>query len=183
MIKFILSLVMGLFMTSLPETSFAGDMSGENKSLQKTHVSIVKDYRTIRHIDVSSAAELNKDDALFYDVRQGKEYTISHIPGAAHVEPDLSASDFMARFDQNWSGKTIIFYGSVGRRSSLLARKVQAELKAAGAKDVFNLKEGVFGWHNANLPLENANGPTEYIHPYTAFGSRMVNRKDLVVYK
>lgn len=182
MFRFITSIFFGFFLTSFSEFAVAEEK--ENKALHKAHVSIVKDHRSVRHIGVKPAAELiAEEDTLFFDVREEKEFNISHIVNSQHVDPELSASDFMSQFDQDWSGKTLVFYCSVGRRSSILAEKVQAELKAAGAKEVYNLKEGIFAWHNAEFPLENAAGPTELVHPYNAFWGRMVNRKDLMAYK
>lgn len=181
MFRFILSIFFGFFLSSFSEVSVAEEK--ENKALHKAHVSIVKDHRTVRHIGAKSAAELDTQDTLFFDVRERKEFDVSHIVNSEQVDPELSASDFMAQFDQDWSGKTLVFYCSVGRRSSILAEKVQAELKAAGAKEVYNLKEGIFAWHNAELPLENAAGSTDLVHPFNAFWGRMINRKDLVAYK
>ena len=181
MFKFITSILFGFFLSSFSDFAVAEEK--ENKALHKAHISIVKDHRTVRHIGVKSAAELDTKDTLFFDVREKKEFDVSHIVNSEHVDPELSASDFMAQFDQDWTGKTLVFYCSVGRRSSILAEKVQAELKAAGAKEVYNLKEGIFAWHNAGFPLDNAKGPTEKVHPYNAFWGRMVNRKDLVAYK
>jgi len=181
MFRFLTSILFGFFLSSFSEIAVAEEK--ENKALHKAHVSVVKDYRTVRHIGVKSAAELELSDTLFFDVRDKKEFDVSHLIHSKHVDPELSASDFMAQFDQDWTGKTLVFYCSVGRRSSVLAKKVQAELKAAGAREVYNLKEGIFAWHNAGLPLENANGPTELVHPFNALWGRMINRKDLVSYR
>ncbi len=181
MFRFITSILFGFFLSSFSD--FAVTEEKENKALHKAHISVVKDHRTVRHIGVESARKLASNDTLFFDVRDKKEFDISHIGNSEHVDPDLTASDFMAQFDRDWTGKTLIFYCSVGRRSSILAEKVQAELKAAGAKEVYNLKEGIFAWHNKGLPLENSVGPTEYVHPYNAFWRRMVNRKHLIAYK
>jgi len=64
------------------------------------------------------------------------------------------------------TNKQIIVYCSVGKRSSLFAERVQADMLANGATSVSNLERGIFGWHNENRPLIDANGPTDAVHPY-----------------
>jgi len=98
-----------------------------------------------------------------FPVREEKEFNVSHIKGATYVDPSIKAEAFMTEFEQDWTGKTIVFYCSVGQRSSLLAARVQTALKAKGASEVVNLEKGIFGWHNQSMPLTN------HLAPITAF--------------
>jgi len=62
--------------------------------------------------------------------------------------------------------KQIIVYCSVGRRSSIFAERVQADMLANGALSVSNLERGIFGWHNESRALVDARGATDAVHPY-----------------
>ena len=80
------------------------------------------------------------------------------------------------------SGKDIVAYCSVGRRSSIFAKDMQEALKAEGAVSVANLEGGVFGWHADRRALENENGATDLVHPYDEIWKRYVPRQDAVSY-
>lgn len=165
----------------IPSPLWASDNS--NSALRKTHIDIVGDYPSVSHISVEALSERMNKDVILFDVREMKEFEVSHLIGANHVDPSISPEDFMTQFKSDWSEKTVVFYCSVGRRSSILAERLQSDLKANGAADVYNLEDGIFGWHNSGLPLTNEKGQTNYVHPYNVFWKRMVNRKDLARYK
>lgn len=165
----------------LPTSVWANETS--NPALQKSHIDIVEDHPSVSHISAAQLSNQTDLDVVFLDVREMKEFEVSHLDGAYQVPPAISPKDFMSEFDLDWSGKTVVFYCSVGRRSSILAERVQANLKANGAEQVYNLEEGIFGWHNAALPLSDESGETDLVHPYNAFWKRMVNRKALAKYK
>lgn len=165
----------------LPNPIWASEMN--NSALQKTHLDIVSDYPSVSHISASSLAKKMDKDVILFDVREIKEFNVSRLTNASQVDPSITPEAFMTQFKSDWSGKTVVFYCSVGRRSSILAERLQSDLKSAGAEEVYNLQEGIFGWHNAALPLENDNGTTESVHPYNAFWKRMVNRKKLARYR
>lgn len=169
------------FALLLPTSVWAADTS--NSALQKSHLDIVGDYPSVSHISAAQLSSQKDLEVVYLDVREMKEFEVSHLAGAYQVPPAISPKEFMSEFDLDWSGKTVVFYCSVGRRSSILAEQLQTDLKASGAKDVYNLEEGIFGWHNAALPLANEKGQTEYVHPYNAFWKRMVNRNGLTRYK
>jgi len=143
------------------------------------HVKIETNFSGVAHI---TPAELNTADTLLFDVREVDEFAVSHIEDAVRVDPSISAEAFMTQFDRDWAGKKIVFYCSVGQRSSMMAEKLQARLKAKGATHVANLEKGIFGWHNQGLPLADAEGPTEKVHPYNTYWGRMVNRQEETAY-
>jgi Rhodanese-like domain len=73
-----------------------------------------------------------------------------------------------------------VFYCSVGMRSSSLAAEVQEALVKAGASGVFNLRGGMFGWHNARRPLVDAAGATDFVHPFNDKWGKLVARQEQV---
>ena len=168
---------------ALSQTS-AQDSRQDNR-LSKIHSQIITDHPNLTHV---SAAEINAlmtrdEDILLLDVREAKEYSVSHIDGALRVDPDISAADFMTRFGDQAIGKQVILYCSVGRRSSRLGDRVREPLMAAGASHVSNLEGGVFRWHNENGPLVSASGSTQKVHPYNIWWGRLLTRKDFISYK
>jgi len=154
----------------------------QNKLLDKFHGNILKNFSGVEHLAPLQIDALDKNVILF-DVREEEEFEVSHIDGAVRVDPSLDAEEFMTRFKRDWTGKKIVFYCSVGQRSSMMAAATQSALKESGAAQVANLEKGVFGWHNQSLPLTNENGQTDKVHPYNAFWKRLVNRKDKTAYK
>lgn len=169
-------------LTLAPLSACASD-STENKALSKTHTRIAGDFSGVHHVEAADLSPAVDDNTLLFDVREAGEYAVSHLDGAVLVDPSVSADAFISQFEQDWSGKTIIFYCSVGQRSSDLANRVQAQLKSRGAAQVSNLEKGIFGWHNQSLPLSNEKGQTDLVHPYDAYWKRLVNRKEKTAYK
>ena len=106
---------------------------------------------------------------LLFDTRAPEEYSTSHIRSAIQVEPELSAEEFMKTHGAALKDKHAVFYCSVGYRSSIFARRVQAEVLRAGARSVANLRGGIFRWYNEAHPVVDANGETDNIHPYDSF--------------
>ena len=174
-----------LLITSLTLSSCAQAQSvKENERLDKIHNQIITDHPALTHV---SAAEIKAllsqpDELLLLDVREAKEFAVSHIDGAQRIDPDISAEDFMRQYGDHVIGKTVILYCSVGRRSSNLGARVQASLMEAGAANVSNLEGGIFRWHNNHGPLSNASGQTENVHPYNRWWARLVARKDDIAY-
>ncbi len=71
---------------------------------------------------------------------------------------------------------------SVGRRSSVLAEKVQKQLLEQGSTRVLNLENGIFGWHNETRKLTRGTDETEFVHPYSWRWGRLIEREDLIRY-
>ena len=177
------SLIFG-FASIVATLSISGTISDqENSALSAKHEKIMQDFPGIAHISSDELQHIETNKALIFDIRKTDEYNVSHIAGAILVSPKMSANGFLEKYNDAAKGKTVIFYCSVGQRSSIFAKRVQDGLKNSGTVAVFNLKGGLFDWHNENLPLvTTSNEPTEYIHPYNKFWGRMVNQKSKTRY-
>ncbi len=177
------SLIFG-FAGIVATLSISGTISAqENSALSAKHEKIMQDFPGIAHISSDELQHIETNKALIFDIRKTDEYNVSHIAGAILVSPKMSANGFLEKYNDAAKGKTVIFYCSVGQRSSIFAKRVQDGLKNSGTAAVFNLKGGLFDWHNENLPLvTTSNEPTEYIHPYNKFWGRMVNQKSKTRY-
>ena len=158
----------------------------ESKKLVEIHQGILENQPDVQHIDNESLNEMllrNSDTVtslVIFDVREEAEYAVSHISNAVRVAPDIDKKSFMALYASGLKNKTVVFYCSVGRRSSDLAETVGQDLRQAGAGDVVNLEHGIFGWHNQSFLLESNNARTEYIHPYNRWWGRIIERKEFI---
>jgi|LNFM01.1.fsa_nt_gb rhodanese-related sulfurtransferase len=138
-------------------------------------------YPHVRHVDPDHVATLAADTAaaITFDVRDAGEFEVSHIPGAIRVDPDIRSEAFLARFGDRLEGRTVVFYCSVGVRSSKLAGRLTEELRRRGASRIYNLSGGIFRWHNERRPLVDASGATRYVHPFDPHWGRYVSRREL----
>lgn len=142
---------------------------------------IAQRWPGVGHVTSAEVSPLiGSRELVLFDVRQEAEYLVSHLPSAIHVKPETSRATFLERYGDDVKGKTVVFYCSVGARSSLLASRVARDLKARGAAAVDDLAGGIFAWHGEGRPLVDVNGPTEFVHPFDASWGHLVLRQDLV---
>jgi rhodanese-related sulfurtransferase len=151
-------------------------------TLDAVRAQVKQDYAQVPQLSTQALAAQVKQgaDILLLDVRESKEFAVSRIKGAQRVDPGIWRWKFMNRFGKHVRGKTVVFYCSVGVRSSRLAENVMAALKEKGAKAVYNLDGGVFAWHNEARSLVNAKGATDYVHPFDSNWGKLVERQALV---
>ncbi len=154
----------------------------ESPGLDQISADLVSEHADISHW-LPSAIEQRKGEVILLDVREPAEFAVSHIAGAIRVSPDASAQEVADLIDTRARGASILFYCSVGVRSSQLATRAKDALIQKGAAEIANLRGGLFRWHGERRPLVSANGgPTELIHPYDDKWGRLVERGDLAAY-
>ena len=140
--------------------------------------SILKDIRSkysdIDHISADSLAHwLVSSDAqtpVLLDVREKKEYDVSHLPGAIQINPNAKRFKQLADLPKN---TPIVAYCSVGYRSSELARR----LKKAGFTNVSNLEGSIFTWANEAHPVFLDSTEVYGVHPYNAVWGQLLQPK------
>lgn len=105
---------------------------------------------------------------VLVDVRKPEEYAVSHIQGAVNLP---RAEDVMRLIDRH-PGQPIVFYCSVGVRSSLVAQDVQHQLSTISKNSgivpnkVYNLRGGIFRWAIEHMPVVNQQGTTPFVHGF-----------------
>jgi len=153
----------------------------EPADLPSIEVKVEADHAKVTHLapDGLEAMLADKDRMLLIDVREEEEFRVSRIPGAIRVDPGTWSWTFLARHGQEAAGKAVVFYCSVGVRSSKLAASVQEGLKQRGAVGVYNLRGGIFRWHNESRALAADRGATDLVHPYDDKWGGLVARKPL----
>ena len=126
------------------------------------------------------AAALSSADSssyVLFDVREPAEFDSSHVRGARRLAPDMKGAAFEAEFGDSLEGKRLVFYCSVGYRSSILAERMQARATASGALSVANLRGGIFRWYNDGRVVFNGKDTTDAIHNYDRVWSVFVNQR------
>jgi rhodanese-related sulfurtransferase len=153
-------------------------------SLDEVEKDVTADYPSVEHVLPKSVpmAQSGSDGVLLLDVREEDEFAVSHLPGAIRVDPGMDPDDFMARFGGMVAGKQVVFYCSVGVRSSQLAERVSTQLAAAGAREVANLSGGIFRWHNEQRMLVSGRGTTDLVHPYNRKWGALISRQPQISY-
>lgn len=151
--------------------------------LDRIQEKIERTHPELAHITGAGLEALPKTDIVIFDVREEREYAVSHLPGAIRVDPDETPEELLARYGDALKGKTAVFYCSVGRRSSDLLAKSSDALSAAGVSASYNLEGGVFRWANEDRALMQDARRTSHVHPYNWFWGRLVEDKDDISYK
>ncbi len=157
----------------LPDRGFAeGQLC-----LNELERQVEKDYTAVGSLLPHQAHDLLKagEDVLLLDVRDAAEFQISHLPGSVLIDPEISTDQFMARFGTQLAGRKVLLYCSVGVRSSRLGERIRAEAAARGATGVYNIRGGIFAWHNYGKRLDKEKGQTELVHPYSTRWSRYLD--------
>lgn len=145
----------------------AAQAIAEPATLDGARAAVRQKFPRVQPIAPEALDEQRKSNGiLLLDTRREAEFEVSRIPGATRVDPKMSAIEFLSRYGEAARGKTVVFYCSVGARSSALADRVTSWLMEKGAVGVRSLDGGVFAWSQQGRPLENANGPTEKVDGY-----------------
>ncbi|MBT3879054.1 MAG: rhodanese-like domain-containing protein [Candidatus Scalindua sp.] len=112
-----------------------------------------------------------KKSVFLIDARAKEEFQISHIPEANNIP--YRNKDPLKYLTNIKPDNPIVIYCSVGYRSSILARKLQA----LGFKAVYNLEGSIFKWANEGRPLVQGKTTVHKVHPYNAHWGSLLQRK------
>ena len=133
----------------------------------------------ITHQELSE--KLNSKEAVRYvlfDVRERAEYDTSHLQSAHHVDPEMKSNVFFDTFGSMIQGKNLVFYCSVGDRSSHFLGRVQKQALKDRALRLFNLRGGIFRWYNEGHPVVDKTGETDAIDPYDEEWGKLVRKRN-----
>jgi len=116
-------------------------------------------------------------DTLIFDTRAPTEYATSHIRWATRVSWRMPVAQFMKTYGAAIRGKHLVFYCSVGERSSRFVQRIREAALKHGALSVANLKGGIFRWYNEGLAVYGPSGKTDAIHPFNARWGRLLKKR------
>lgn len=165
-----------VFLLNLYQPAIADD-----EELSEVHSEIVDEFPDVHHIS-DAEVEPASESVLYLDVRRADEYAVSHLEQAIRVDPGISASDFEQQFAEKIQGKKVIFYCSVGVRSSELINRLYSLLDSMEDTQAVNLEGGIFRWHNKQRPLYRQEQQTDEVHPFNWYWSRLLDRSELASY-
>lgn len=89
----------------------------------------------------------NRENAVFLDIREDKEYQGGHLPEAIHI-PLSQLSGRVSELGK-YKDNPVIAYCRSGNRSNAAG----GVLKKNGFQSVYNLGGGIVAWEKANLPV------------------------------
>lgn len=105
-------------------------------------------FRKHKMLSATEAVVLmNDDSSLIVDVREPNEFAEGHIEGARNI-PLAKLDERVAELESHKAAPIIITCQS-GTRSSAAGKKLTAQ----GFTQVHELKGGMFGWKDQNLPI------------------------------
>jgi rhodanese-related sulfurtransferase len=144
--------------------------------LEKIQQIIESDYQSLAHISAAEFSQLSLEEVVVFDVREPEEYQVSHIAGAIQIMPNIDPLEFIENYGYLLKDKQVVFYCSVGRRSSELASRLGVSPLEHGAASSKNLIGGVFSWVNEGRQLRTSSEiVTAQVHPYNRYWGRLVN--------
>ena len=151
-----------------------------NFNLEKIQIDIEEEYPHITHINGDKFSKLDKQTTIVFDVREKEEFNVSHIENAIQIAPDINSKKFINQYSSQLKEKHIVFYCSVGRRSSALASRLKPLLAEQGVQEIYNLKGGIFLWHNQNRTLVQQDQPTQFIHPFNGRWGKLLKNSQFI---
>ena len=109
----------------------------------------------VKRINTQEAQQmLQKKSYVLIDARAQNEFAVSHLKGSMLYEESL--------VDKLNKNEPILIYCTIGVRSNRVAK----ELSDRGF-EVYDMKEGILGWANNELPLiDPEDQATEKVHTY-----------------
>lgn len=174
-IVFKLSSILIIIAALIPNTAFTLGFS-----LESVQTDIEEKYQNIKHIDDDNFLKLDSQNTLIFDVREKSEFNVSHIKNAIQITPNIDNKEFIKQFSQQIKGKHLVFYCSVGQRSSALASRLKPLLISQGVHGIYNLKGGIFKWHNKKRPLVQQGQSTQFIHPFNSLWGLLLKNRQFI---
>ena len=159
--------------------------SPKSRALSAIHMLTAARFTSVNHLSAEALLELKNstlDDVVIMDVREPMEHRVSHLPDSIRVSPAITPQDFAKKFAAVIQGKTLVLYCSVGVRSTELAARILPLKQSLGITKLYNLRGGIFNWHNHALPLATSKAATNRIHPYNRRWAYLLNRRELITY-
>jgi rhodanese-related sulfurtransferase len=112
---------------------------------------------------------------VLFDVREPREFAVSHLAGAVLVSPRGASALEVVRetLALHPEAECAVFYCAVGVRSSALASRFMLASDRSNI-GVANLEGGLFRWANDGRPLVDGEGATTAVHLFNRHWSRFL---------
>lgn len=130
---------------------------------------IDRKFPNVKQLEIERYENEFINNSILIDVRDVREYEISHIKNAIHSQSSKEIRNHFLLSNK----KYMVLYCSVGVRSS----KMASELNRLGFDNVYNLKGSIFHWANSGRPVYNKDGITNIVHPYNKTWGVLLDKK------
>lgn len=128
------------------------------------------------------SALLAGEGVTLFDVRSRAEYAVSHISGAIRIDDNIDRPRLVARIARDRRRIPVVFYCTTMGRSQLVADAILHDLAAVGFGRPNVLAGGLVAWANSRLPMVDAKGATDRIHPHDPETAKLVADPSRVSY-
>ncbi len=112
-------------------------------------------------------ADSSRPAPVVLDARTPVEYAVSHLQGAARIDPRRPTLKGLAAFPRD---TPVVVYCTVGYRSARVAQW----LRRQGFQTVYDLSGGLFAWANQGRPMEAEGRAAADVHPYNTVWGRLL---------
>jgi rhodanese-related sulfurtransferase len=130
------------------------DTNEKRLAVGKLATEIQLKFPTVPIKTVEDLLAMPPDTYILVDVRSPKEQSVSMLPGAITKEEFLDKG-------QQFKGKIVITYCTIGYRSSVFAKAIMAQ-----GHNVYNLKGSLLEWAHAGKHFIKDGTPTKKAHVY-----------------
>lgn len=145
--KFPLMLVFLMALFSIEVSGCAGETASQDVvESSQPETTVARDISDVELLALMS----ERPNLLLLDVRTDREWNAGHIEGACFL--DFLEDDFPARAQALPKDRPIAVYCAAGGRSA----DAMAFLTQHGYKEVYNLRDGFYGWEDAGRDVSNA---------------------------
>ncbi len=151
-------------------------MFGISDRLLDAAIVVIERTHRVEHLATDQLAAMlaGSEPPLLFDIRTADEYEKSRIATAVRLDPGTGGADFVALYGTLIMGRDLVFYCSVGQRSSELLERLESACGHSKAKSFRNLRGGIFRWYNEGKPVVDASGMTDNIDGYDPIWGMMV---------
>lgn len=141
-----LTVILALISIEGTGCSSAASPSAPKESTENQGEKVARDISDVELIDLMA----QRSELLLIDVRTSQEWDAGHIEGACFL--DFLEDDFKSRAEALPKDRPIALYCAAGGRSED-AMKLLAK---AGFAELYNLRNGFYGWEDAGRTVSNA---------------------------
>ena len=139
-------------------------------SIQQIHRLVMWQFPQVEHIQAEDLQKLkDSQDIVIFDVRSKEEFEQSHIENAIWISPDIDSATFASLYGSRSTGKKLVFYCSLGRRSSALVNRLVQDDVFTDPLVVHNLQGGLFNWVNKGFTISG-----ESVHPFSWYWEPLI---------
>lgn len=151
------------------------DPTDPRVSLEDVEREVIRRYPVPDIVPATLAAMLSQGQVTLFDVRTLEEFETGHLPGAIRIEPGSSAADILAAHRDRLDDGPVVFYCSVGVRSSQIMSATLHQIAPHSRAGAYNLRGGVFRWTAEGRTLVKGAAQGE-AHPFNESWGQLLAR-------